>query len=526
MKKLLLTTGFMAISLTALLAQSVSQIFTFPENNSRLTVSTISANTDTAWYFGGSGIGDNQFFISKVNADQEVMWSKMYSGERDINFVHQLPGDRLLVFNNNGQIFEYFDASIMRLDGQGNFLSETIWGTESDVERWGDYTVLANGEIVVLGSGSSGNTGAFFNFMLRLSANGEQVLDERMFEVDNGLIWRKIIPANNGGFYILGSSFNNLVSVAQFDEMTNLLWVRSYAWPADASVGLFNGLQLPDGNLYMYGYSEVSDVFSASEYFSCRLKPNGDFISNSVIDAPDGINPVNIFHVGGDTIAITAFTNTQIFPIVNNDNLNILANAKTGAVYQSLAFGSDTRDIPLVVKRQGNQLIWGGYTNYLTDPDTTLAYFTTSPLTGTGLCASNFALASANEVTVAPVVSNITLTELAPLPITIFNSSGSLLDYTVIGDCSGPNANEEVTDACTVEASNFLKTIERIQATGAWEIAVMITDLAGRQLVNAPLTTNPMQLFESLPNGLYIYTLGYEGCGKSKKVVGKLPVTH
>jgi hypothetical protein len=231
-KQLLITAlCFMAVLLHA---QPLSRVFTFPENNGEMSVGEISKGKNGTWFAAGSGVGDYQIFITKFDADNEVLWSNIYDDRRGINFILDLPGNgNTLVFNNNQT--SYFDASILEIDENGEYVSERIWGTEGGAEGWSDFAALPNKTHIILGQGFDGDTGEDFNSISIMDTLGN-FIDEKYFIFENGNVMRGLIPDADGGFYAVGGTFSNELAIARYDEAAELLWAKMYAWPSKESI--------------------------------------------------------------------------------------------------------------------------------------------------------------------------------------------------------------------------------------------------------------------------------------------------
>jgi hypothetical protein len=508
-------------------AQPISRIFTFPENNGELTVQEISTGKNGAWFAAGSGVGEYQIFVTKFNADNEVEWSHIYDDRRGINFIYQLPGNgNTLVFNNNQSFAEYFDASILELDEDGLFASETIWGTEGGAEGWSDFVSLPGGKLIILGSGFDGDTGEDFNSLYAMDSLGNISL-EQYFAFNDGVGLGTLIPDANDGFYAIGGTFQNETAIAHYNSAAELLWAKKYQW-ATNQINLYDGTLLADGSLFLYGGSDFTNTNISSDFFGCKLSAEGEIISNFYLNTEDGVNPEQAFLIGGDTVLIATTSNNQYWPLVDNDNLSILLNASTGEVYNSYAFGSPTRDYPFEVTRMGNQLVWGGMTNQYTTIDSTLGYIAFSPINGTGACSKNYAVSKGELVNLEPLVTELDYTVRPGVSAAAYETSQTSITFTLSGSCSGINSIFDNTNYCAVSTQNFDQTLRQVSELAEGEIRLTITDLSGRQLIQTAtsVSTTAAQLADQLPVGWYVYSLSFKGCGGAQQATGKLPVVR
>jgi hypothetical protein len=525
MTKMLITLA-VCCSYLSMFGQTGTKVFSFPENNNQLVVTEISVAPDSVWYMAGSGVGDYQSFVTKLSPNNEVQWSKIYNDRRTINFIHALPNGHALIFNNNEALFEYFDISILEVDALGNPVSERVWGTESSIDRWGDYVLLPNGELIVLGTTTDDDGFESYNLMLRLSADGQEILEERAFVFEDGIILARIIPDADGGFYAVGGNFFDIFAIARFDVNADLLWAKTYEWPP-SQIGLYAGVLLPDDNLFFAGSSGFGT--EGSEVFCCKFDPDGTVLSNFFIKSEDGVSPDYIFPINGDTVVIAGSSNTQFWPIVDNDNLSIVTNVNTGEVYDSYAFGSNTRDYPFIVKQVGDQLVWAGLTNKHSTEEVTNAFYSFTPLMGTGDCAKAYQV-SAGEITdIQPVITAISSLERIPPPMTPLNATATNTTLTVIGDCSTLNSTTDVRVNCVTAAATIERTLQAIQPIAQGEIQLTVHDLSGRQLIQTTTAIeqfNALNFIGHLPHGMYFYTFGFKGCGNWQAVTEKLVITY
>jgi hypothetical protein len=523
MAKLLLTATFSLITFYTF-GQPLTRVFTFPENNGSLVVYDIEGTADGSWYAAGNGVGDYQMFITKFDDNQQVLWSNMYKDRRDLNFMQPLSNGNLLVFNNNGAFFSYFDASILALDVNGQIVNETIWGSEGGIERWSDIAQLSNGQYVVLGYGNDENTGSDFNFMLVLNPDGT-LADEKHFEFENGFAIGRIIPTSDGGFYALGGGFFGEFFITRFDADFNLTSNRLYVWGTN-EISLFGGTLMPDGSLFAYGSGNFTNT--NFNFFGCKFDEEGNVLSNFYLNTQAGVNPDEVIAIGGDTVLIATTSNNQFWPIVDNDNLTVTVNSATGDVYSSYAFGSDSRDYPFAVEVIGDNLVWGGLTSQYTNADTSYGYIAFSPIGGSGACPKDYEVSKGELVNLQPEISGTNMVERPFVPSQTNETSQVPTTFALVGSCSAINSSSNPTDVCTIALGNFDQTLQSVIALAEGEIRLTLSDLAGRQLINSYIgrQVSSSQLAGQLNNGLYIYTLNYTACGASRQVTGKLPVTR
>jgi hypothetical protein len=488
-----------------------------------LTVQEVSTGKNGTWFAAGTGVGEDQIFITKFDADNQVLWSHIYDDRRVVNFIHQLPGNgNTLIFNENRTA--NFDASILEIDENGNYVSETLRGTDDGLENWSDIISLPNKTHILLGQGLDGDTGAELNSLYIMDTLGI-INVEQHFSLENGNFLRTLIPDATGGFYGIGGTYGNETAIVRYNELAELLWAKMYAWPSN-DISLFDGTLLPDGSLFLYGGSNFTDTNIFSDFFGCKLSAEGEIINNFYLNTEDGVSPVLAHPMGGDTVLIATTSNNQYWPIVDNDNLSILINVTNGEVYNSYAFGSDLREFPYEIEIIGDKLVWAGLTNLYSTPDSSLGYIAFSPINGSGACEKNYAVSKGELVNLEPVVTEIGYFERPELPLSEQLSAQTDMAFTLTGSCSAVNAAFDPTNYCVVAAKNFDQTIEQVIEVADGTIQLSITDLSGRQLIQSTVNNNltAAQLTDQLPIGWYVYSLSFKGCGGMQQVTGKLPV--
>jgi hypothetical protein len=348
-------------------------------------------------------------FVTKIGADKQAIWSKIFSDKREVKFIVPLGNGVINVFNNNQSIFGNSEASIIEMEDNGNFISEYFNGIEDNAETYTDIATLKSGLSIILGTSSNSNSGDSFNFFATMDNETGNFPDGREYEYENGEVFDNLIPDMvDGGFYSVGGSFFGEFTLARYDTLLNILWVKKYVWPSN-DVWVTDGIMMPDGSLFLHGTGNFTDPNGfALDFFGCKMDTAGNVLSNFYLASDANIGALEVIPIGGDTVVIAAVSDSQYFPVVDNDNLNLVVTVNSGSVISSFAFGSESREFPADVERINNQLVWGGSSNQYSTNDSSLAYLAISPLIGEGACTKIYNITAGDAINLMPDVTERT----------------------------------------------------------------------------------------------------------------------
>jgi hypothetical protein len=276
--------------------------------------------------------------------------------------------------------------------------------------------------------------------------------------------------------------------------------------------------------LFLYGTND----FEIYRLFGSHFDGDGNALNNFSIISQSGLNPSNVFPVGADSLVIVSTSNNQYIPLVDNDNLSILVNY-AGQVINSHAFGSNTRDFAFAAERVGaNNILWGGATNQYSTPDSTNCYIYRTPLLGGGTCMKSYSVTTGEvEVEVATSIPT-SIVETDTLTWQSGQAGQESISIQVLGNCGITSSAADLNNFCIIIAQGFDKTLQQVSELAEGEIRLSVTDLSGRQLIQAIVNNNltAAQLTDQLPTGWYAYTMTFKGCGGVQQVTGKLPVVR
>jgi hypothetical protein len=111
--------------------QSEGQTFTkiFSGGSDLLQYTNITPASAGGWLATGIARTNTGFitYISKFDDDGNLLWSQKPGDTRDARALVTLDDGSALVFNNNNGFQGYFDASMLHIGANENFISEIIW---------------------------------------------------------------------------------------------------------------------------------------------------------------------------------------------------------------------------------------------------------------------------------------------------------------------------------------------------------------------------------------------------------------
>lgn len=186
----------------------------------------------------GSGLGQEDFFLSKYTAADNVLWSYTYGSSgiengHAINLVQVASGDLYLVGNWEQNIGDQDRAALIKLNSDGDILwKRLLVGTGGvSADTFHSVQEIPDGNLLVAGSSQSLSSGNQDAIILKCTPNGA-FLDAIAFGgglQDHG--YEVIIDPN--GFYLLhsGQSFGpggRAVGLAFFDFSLNMIWNKMY----------------------------------------------------------------------------------------------------------------------------------------------------------------------------------------------------------------------------------------------------------------------------------------------------------
>jgi gliding motility-associated-like protein len=310
-----------------------------------LQFTDLSPATNGGWYAAGLTRDSAEMgaCVSKFDANGDLLWSKIPAESRDARALVTLNDGSLLFFNNNSGFQGYFDASMLHIGADGSFISETIWGKPDDQDDWFDAKKMSDGTVVAIGMTRGSSSFSERVLLAKFSATG-QVVWEKTF--DGGLFARfsELLALPSGGFYAIGQNFSNgtiLSMLGKFSPNGDLEWVKSYDYSPDNTY--FSGIQaLSDGSLFIVAY-QTAQFVGDPKLTLLNVNANGDINFQKSLDNNYDLAPIHLGKLNGDTLVLAAVSNSQTFPVVDNDFV-VLQFSPQGDLLNTLGWGTDAQD--------------------------------------------------------------------------------------------------------------------------------------------------------------------------------------
>ncbi len=341
-------------------AQSFTKVFSY--GDTLMTYLALEEYPDKGWIAGGMLRSGSQLssFVSRFDSTGNLLWNKKPEYSRDIRAVIALDNGDLLVFNNNTGFTQYFDASVLQLDANGNFRSEIVWGTPDDQDDWFDAAKLSDGSVVAVGMSRQSNSIIQRVMLARFSDTG-QLLWEKMYDTNEFLTFRKIVPMPSGDFFILGDVYdttNSGVLVARCNQDGDILWAKEYAHALEAQ-DLLDATVSGNDEITMATIRYVGVSF---ETVLIRLNGAGAVLGQTRISNGQDMFVIGIGVMGNDTLALAAVSRSIIFPPTDVDFV-IARLTKNGDLIDHITFGSDDQDFGTDALFRDGEMIFCGFTD-------------------------------------------------------------------------------------------------------------------------------------------------------------------
>jgi hypothetical protein len=173
-----------------------------------------------------------QVWLLKLDEDMEVSWEHLY-GNGQVNQVTDLAitadGGAVIAGRRMSDGFTDWDPMLIRVDGQGNLVWETVVIMEM-ADEGQEVVVLPDG-FALYGSTKSKNAGAWDSWLARFDLAGNLIWD-KTFGGNDGDIGRAFTIAPGGDFLLVGQTYsmgsNGDAWVIRTDPNGNLLWEAAY----------------------------------------------------------------------------------------------------------------------------------------------------------------------------------------------------------------------------------------------------------------------------------------------------------
>ena len=342
-------------------------------------------------------------WILKTDINGNLLWQKCLGGTdneegvsgMEVNGGYVIAGhsgssDGDATFNNG-----WSDFWLLKIDSFGNLLWQKSYGGD-DIEKIYGLASGINGEIIVVGSTSSENTGDVTGF------HGSINSDVWVVKCDSvgNLKWQRCLGGTapeeysqigtdiNGNIYIVSSTISNDGDVncningndiwlAKLDTASNVLWNKCYG---GTEMDYIYDFKISNDKILLTGRSESSDGDLSQNYgytdaWILAIDTSGNIIfsksyGGSLTDAFHSIVLTNNNIVAAGMTMSSDHDVTMNFPGFNNIDAWIVVTDLTGnLLWQNTYGGSGQDEIQSIVSINNNKILFAGNTNTPNDGD-------------------------------------------------------------------------------------------------------------------------------------------------------------
>lgn len=238
----------------------------------------------------------NDTKLYKLDANGNLIWTKNLGDSLDDNsiFMQKSPDGNLLICGEEHTLSNHLDGVLMKVDTSGNLIWKKLYGG-SEYESFNRLAVMADGNIVLTGFQTDNN---FLNgiYVVYTDANGTEIWSGNYGGTDND-IGASVCALPDSGFIIagdtrrLGGDYD--IECMRFSKNGTILWDSVYTDTDTVADGNQGVILLSDGNLLLFGESQVSAV-SWFDFHLHKIDLNGNTIWEKKIG---GANPDAAFSV-------------------------------------------------------------------------------------------------------------------------------------------------------------------------------------------------------------------------------------
>ncbi len=214
----------------------------------------------TGWV--DSGQANTDVFLAKYDSAGRNLWLQTYQGYgyNDSHCVREISGGDYIVAAETKSKDAYdHDVYILRTDGKGNPLWETIFGGPSCDYAW-NIQQLPDGNLIMAGGTESYGAGLYDVYLVKMDPEGN-VLWEKTYGGAASDCGYSLLQLADGGFLIAGNaeSYGNGnpdVYLLRTDAAGEQIWQKTYGG-SGSDYGWFL-LEAPDAGYAIAGEKEVT----------------------------------------------------------------------------------------------------------------------------------------------------------------------------------------------------------------------------------------------------------------------------
>ncbi|MFA6304375.1 MAG: T9SS type A sorting domain-containing protein [Patescibacteria group bacterium] len=224
------------------------------------------------------GAGDIDWWIIKINADGDSIWSRTYGGlwSDKCNSIIEMPDGGFVLAGNYGS-----DCWAIKINADG----DSIWSRTYEIggHNFCESAILTtDGRIALVGSAYSHNPDNWDAWLLLINENGDSLLS-CLYENNGNNDCNSIIEMPDGGFVLAGNTTSFGANNKDFwlirtGSRGNILWSKTYG--TEEYEECRSLIENPDGSYTLAGSKGPTDLYSANMWL---VKTGIDQLSTQVM---------------------------------------------------------------------------------------------------------------------------------------------------------------------------------------------------------------------------------------------------
>ena len=293
--------------------------------------------------------GQKDFWILKLDVSGNIVWKKNYgfSGQDEAFSIIQTNDGGFFTCgyldvtasggdgNDNARAAKHGigDYWAVKLDAQGNFEWRRYFGGSNN-DRATSAIQTSNGDFIITGSADSDDfdiTNSKGNddiWLIKISATGTLIWEKSFggSQIEDSF---KVIPTNDGNYFVLGSTISSDKDISQdlggkdiwllkIDNNGNLIWEKSFGGNQfDIASSI---IQLQDGNYMISGHTRSDDKYTIkgqNDILLIKIDNNGNEIWSDTFGGSKIDNANDLIETHKQTIVVVGQTQSDDFDITS-----------------------------------------------------------------------------------------------------------------------------------------------------------------------------------------------------------------
>lgn len=223
---------------------------------SLFSIGVANGASDYGYVLGGGACASNNFLV-KCDASGNVTWAKEYNDFTAAGVKTAFA----IVPNGTGYLVASdelsgttTDATVMRVDGNGNFMWFKQFNIPGTLEIPRRMTKLANGQLAILCTDDANNTPDVIYFLDTAATN----VTYKSYSTPNDMFIRDFIDDGSANLYAVGMDYTSMTVntrlYMKLDYSGNIVWQKYSNGTAASTLGMFHAIaKAPSGNFAIAG---------------------------------------------------------------------------------------------------------------------------------------------------------------------------------------------------------------------------------------------------------------------------------